>query len=199
VASTTINQFPYPAASDPPNGPAQIQSLALAVDKRSVSVFANDAARDAAIPSPTTGMACVSGSRFLVYRAGAWAKQGGPRELLYENGNAGASGVVAVGAGLTGVLSVNVPAAGVAADTAHVHLSVGILSTGSTVGSVVLLVNGIATAPQVFNIGVSSTPIPVVLEAPSTIPAATFAVGVNLQATSGSGCSVAYSAIRVTF
>jgi hypothetical protein len=198
VASTAINSYPYPAATDSPNGPSQIQDLALAVDKRSVAVFANDAARDAAIPSPTTGMVCTSGSRLLVYRAGAWAKQGGPRELLYENGNAGSSGVINVGAGATGVLSVNVPAAGVAADTGHVHVVLGLKSTGTTVGSVVLTVNGGSIAPQVFNLD-STASIPIPVEMPVTIPAVTFTLGVSINPTSGSSCSLSYSSIRFTF
>lgn len=198
MAVTTINAYRYPAASDPPAGNSQIQNLALDVDKRSVAVFANDAARDAAIPSPTTGMACVSGSRFLVYRASAWAKQGGPRELLYENGNAGSSGVINVGAGATGVLSVNVPAAGVAADTGHVHVVLGIKSSGTSVGSAVLTVNGGSTAPQVFNLDTTAS-IPIALEMPVTIPAVTFLLGISLTASSGSSLSLNYSSIRVTF
>lgn len=198
MPSTTINSFPYPDGAGAASIALYFQQLALAVDKRSVPVFTNDAARDAAIPSPTSGMVCVSGSRLLMYRAGVWAKQGGPRELLYEDGDAGASGTVNVGAGPQTVLSVSLPAAGVAADTAHAHVVIGLKSSGTTVGNAVLSVNGVATAGQIFNLD-SASSIPFPLEMPASIPSGTFGIAVAVSATLGSSCSMSYSSVRVTF
>ena len=46
---------PYPAASDAPDGPAQMAALALNLEKFAVPKFASAAARTSAIPTPTEG------------------------------------------------------------------------------------------------------------------------------------------------
>lgn len=189
--------------SDPAQGGFEIGRLLTGLAPYSIPRFATATLRDnaytAAGVSLQDGMCCYVGGRFLERRSGVWTKIGGPVELLYENGNAGGSGVVAVGAGATGVLSVNVPASGVASDTAFVHLSVGVLSTGATTGAIGLIVNGLASAPQQFNISTTVTPIPVVMAMHVSIPAATFTIGVQLTSATGNGSSIAYSAIRATF
>jgi hypothetical protein len=48
--------FPYPALSDAANGPVAFQNLAQAIEKRVVMVFADAAARTAAVAAPTAGM-----------------------------------------------------------------------------------------------------------------------------------------------
>jgi hypothetical protein len=56
VPNTTINGFPYPANSDAPAGPLQVQNLANAIDTRAVPRFSTISARNAAITSPVDGM-----------------------------------------------------------------------------------------------------------------------------------------------
>lgn len=81
MPTTPINGARYPAASDSPNGPLQIQNLALDYDTRVLPRFANETARNNAITSPQEGMHCilqaVSGSpsmpqREQTYRGGQW-------------------------------------------------------------------------------------------------------------------------------
>lgn len=47
---TPIRGLPYPELTGPPNGPAQMQALALALDSTGVPRYATAAARDVAIP-----------------------------------------------------------------------------------------------------------------------------------------------------
>ena len=49
---------PYPAATDAPDGPAQMAALATQLEKFAVPKFASAAARDSAIASPAEGDMC---------------------------------------------------------------------------------------------------------------------------------------------
>lgn len=77
MATTPLQALPYPSLSDPPNGPAQLQALAVAVEKQLVMRFATTAARDAAIPAPVEGMCAYIGSGDVAegpyyYHGSAW-------------------------------------------------------------------------------------------------------------------------------
>jgi hypothetical protein len=56
VTNTPINGLTYPALTDQPNGPAQLQTLVGQLDTRLIPRFANATARDAAITAPVEGM-----------------------------------------------------------------------------------------------------------------------------------------------
>jgi hypothetical protein len=53
--ATTPNGLYYPALSDSPNGPSQMQTAALALDHKVIGNFATAAARSAAITAPVLG------------------------------------------------------------------------------------------------------------------------------------------------
>jgi hypothetical protein len=53
---TTIATLPYPAQSDPPNGPDQFQQLAKAVESRLVNRFKSATERNTKISAPSLGM-----------------------------------------------------------------------------------------------------------------------------------------------
>lgn len=74
MAATSIAALPYPALTDTPNGAAQIQSLAQAVDTVVIPRFATTAARDAAITSPVAGQECwtTTPATFWHYSGTAW-------------------------------------------------------------------------------------------------------------------------------
>jgi hypothetical protein len=84
VANTPIATLPYPALTDSPNGPSQVQSLATALDSQVVPRFATTAARDAAITAPAAGQMCwtttpathwyYSGSGWIILGGGAYGR-----------------------------------------------------------------------------------------------------------------------------
>ena len=74
MPSTPRTSTPYPAGSDAPLGPAQMQALAENLEKYGIPRFASSAARDAAIPSPTEGDFCyrTDTDRLEMYTGAAW-------------------------------------------------------------------------------------------------------------------------------
>lgn len=74
MPSTPVTGAPYPSATDSPNGPLQMQNLALAFDDKVIARFATTAARDTAIPSPAEGMIvwCASPAGWYQRGGGAW-------------------------------------------------------------------------------------------------------------------------------
>lgn len=74
MPNTPIQGFPYPALSDAANGPVAFQNLAQAIEKRVVMVFADAAARTAAVTAPTAGMLSflTSTGAFEWYTGTAW-------------------------------------------------------------------------------------------------------------------------------
>ena len=73
MPTTTSSALPYPSSTDSPNGPLQLQNLALALDKLVSPMFATFAARNTAIPSPTPGQSCsVAGVRMTADAGGQW-------------------------------------------------------------------------------------------------------------------------------
>lgn len=74
MPNTPIQGFPYPALSDAANGPVGFQNLAQAIEKRVLMVFADAAARTAAVTAPTAGMMSflTTTGRFEYYTGIAW-------------------------------------------------------------------------------------------------------------------------------
>lgn len=74
MPNTTLQPLPYPALSDPANGPAALQALAQAAESRLVMRFASATARDAAVTAPVEGMVCwvTSDYTLYLYQTGRW-------------------------------------------------------------------------------------------------------------------------------
>lgn len=62
MATEPIQAGPYPVPADAPDGPTQIKAVVDWAAPRLNMRFATTAARDAAIPAPTEGMECVTGT-----------------------------------------------------------------------------------------------------------------------------------------
>ena len=77
MPNTTAQQLPYPAQGDPPNGPGQIQALALAVEPRLVQVFADATDRDNKVTAPAGGMLAwlQNPGQYASYDGTAWNAQ----------------------------------------------------------------------------------------------------------------------------
>ncbi len=56
MGSTPLASYPYPDLTDPPDGPGQFLAALAAAERRDVLGYADAAARNAAIVSPTDGM-----------------------------------------------------------------------------------------------------------------------------------------------
>jgi hypothetical protein len=75
VATEPIQAGPYPVPGDAPDGPNQLKAIVDWTAPRLNMRFASTAARDAAIPTPTEGMECVTGTgaamvKWLYFGAG---------------------------------------------------------------------------------------------------------------------------------
>lgn len=79
MANTPIASLPYPALSDAPNAPSQVQSLATALDSQLVPRYATTTARDAAITAPVAGQVCwtTTPATHWYYSGTAWIVIGG--------------------------------------------------------------------------------------------------------------------------
>lgn len=77
MPNTTLQGIPYPAQGDPPNGPAQMQALALAVEPRLVQVYADAADRDNKVTAPASGMLAwlQSPGTYAFYDGSTWTPQ----------------------------------------------------------------------------------------------------------------------------
>lgn len=76
--TTPILGIQYPQLADSPNAPYAFGTVADAIDTKIFPRFTSTAARDAAIPSPVTGQACVliispTNQGLQLYRKGAWS------------------------------------------------------------------------------------------------------------------------------
>ncbi|MGW6362096.1 hypothetical protein ACWFR5_44755 [Streptomyces sp. NPDC055092] len=75
---TSLGGLPYPQPSDAANIPQHLQSLAEAVDGRTVLRFADAASRDAKVVAPVAGMLAflTTPKQFTYYTGTAWAQLG---------------------------------------------------------------------------------------------------------------------------
>lgn len=77
--ATTANQgLPYPALTDSPNGPTQMQALAQAVETKLVMVFADATTRDQKISAPVAGMLAylTNPGVYVWYNGSSWVPLG---------------------------------------------------------------------------------------------------------------------------
>ncbi|CAJ61310.1 hypothetical protein FRAAL2664 [Frankia alni ACN14a] len=74
VGTTSMQGLPYPAQADPPNGPGQIQALAVAVEPRLVMSYADASDRDSKVLTPSGGMVAwlQNPGCHAVYDGSAW-------------------------------------------------------------------------------------------------------------------------------
>ncbi|HVQ96141.1 MAG TPA: hypothetical protein VMU51_34290 [Mycobacteriales bacterium] len=85
MATTALQGLPYPVGSDTPAGNTQILTLANAIEKKAVMVFASAAARTSALSAasvaPTEGMLCwlEDVNRYEYYTGSAWVRLPGMR------------------------------------------------------------------------------------------------------------------------
>lgn len=92
---TPIRNLPYPLATDPPDVQGDLQDLAEALDTDTRNVvFADAAARDAAIPAPAQGMKCWIGDVEYAYLGGSWRVSWAPT-AWWTGDNDGTSGTPA--------------------------------------------------------------------------------------------------------
>lgn len=154
----------------------------------------------AALPASSPVAATIYQDRITWRRsASGWDRRGGPAVVLYENPSAGGSGVVNVGAGQVGVLSVNVPASGFVSDDGSVVVTLGLRSTGGgSIGTARVSVSGVTAASVGFNV-TSGNPVPLSIVIPRlTLPAVTFSVGVTLDVLAGVAAQMDHSSMRIT-
>ncbi|MFF3575790.1 hypothetical protein [Streptomyces mirabilis] len=100
---TPLGSLPYPQPADAANIPVHIQSLAEAVDGRTVLRFADAATRDAKVTAPVAGMLCWLGTpkQYWYYTGSAWT-QLAPGPVHKANTTAGTTTSTAYVETLTG-------------------------------------------------------------------------------------------------
>lgn len=74
MPSTTRTGTPYPAYSDVPDVPADLQALILGLEPYTNLRYANTGARDADITSPINGMICAVAGLPYIYSGGSWKR-----------------------------------------------------------------------------------------------------------------------------
>lgn len=74
MPNTPLQGLPYPALSDPANGPVGFQNLAQALEKKLVQVYTDGADRAAKVTAPTAGMFTflTATGRYEYYTGTAW-------------------------------------------------------------------------------------------------------------------------------
>jgi len=72
VPTTSSSGLRYPASSDTPNIPQDMQNLASDLDKKVLPSFASITARNTGIPSPTQGQCCTVNGMLHRYDGTAW-------------------------------------------------------------------------------------------------------------------------------
>lgn len=88
ATSTPINGWSIPQLADVANIETAITSFASGVDSRVNPIFANNAARDSAIPSPTAGQECfvTTDNIKYVYRNSTWKMLSPYRSVVVTGG-----------------------------------------------------------------------------------------------------------------
>jgi hypothetical protein len=90
MATTPLQALPVPSLTDPPNGPSQFLTFGTAVEQKLNMVFADAAARDAAITGPVAGMVVFLSTpkRWYYYDGSAWILSGGSLPRCFLTGGA---------------------------------------------------------------------------------------------------------------
>jgi hypothetical protein len=84
MPNTPLQTLPYPALSDPANGPVGFQNLAQAVEKKLVQVYVDATDRAAKVTAPTAGMLCylTTAARYELYNGTAWVPLGAGQQAV---------------------------------------------------------------------------------------------------------------------
>ncbi|MFF3750106.1 hypothetical protein ACFYYH_06530 [Streptomyces sp. NPDC002018] len=129
---TPLGNLPYPQAADAANVPLHIQSLAEAVDGRTVLRFADAAARDAKVTAPVAGMLVwlTSPGRYVHYTGGQWQPVV-PGPVHKANTTAGTLAATAYSETLTGSTGDPTAVTFTAPPSGSVLVSVGARISGS--------------------------------------------------------------------
>ncbi|MEU9875110.1 hypothetical protein [Streptomyces phaeochromogenes] len=130
---TPLGSLPYPQPADAANIPVHIQSLAEAVDGRTVLRFADGAARDAKVTAPVAGMLCwlSTPKQYSYYTGSVWA-QLAPAPVHKANATVGTTAATAFVETLTGSTGDPTVAAFTAPASGSVLVSVGARISSST-------------------------------------------------------------------
>jgi hypothetical protein len=131
---TPLGGLPYPQPSDVANIPLHLQSLAEAVDGRTVLRFADAASRDAKVVAPVAGMLAwlSTPKQFTYYTGTAWA-QLGPGPSHKANTTQGTTSSTTYVETLTGSTGDPTIAAFTAPPSGSVLVSVGARANSSAV------------------------------------------------------------------
>ncbi|MFI6334734.1 hypothetical protein [Streptomyces sp. NPDC050535] len=126
TAYTPLNGLPYPRPADTADLPLHLQSLAEAVDGRTVLRYGTAALRDAAITTPVAGMVVwlTSPGQLTHYTGTLWAPVA-PVPVFLHNNDAGTTTATAASETLTDALGDPLVAAFVAPPTGRAIVTVG--------------------------------------------------------------------------
>lgn len=126
TAYTPLNALPYPQSTDTANLPLHFQSMAEAIDSRTVLRFATAAARDAAITTPAAGMvAWLSTPGQLTHYTGTLWAPVAPVPVFKSNNDAGTTVSTTAVEVLTDSSTTAVTAAFTAPPTGQVIVALG--------------------------------------------------------------------------
>ncbi|MFD3378374.1 MULTISPECIES: hypothetical protein [unclassified Streptomyces] len=139
---TPLGSLPYPQPADAANIPVHIQSLAEAVDGRTVLRFADGAARDTKVTAPVAGMLCwlSTPKQYWYYTGSVWA-QLAPAPVHKANATVGTTASTAFVETLTGSTGDPTAAAFTAPASGSVLVSVGARISNSTTGTCFMSAN----------------------------------------------------------
>ncbi|MEU9955920.1 hypothetical protein [Streptomyces sp. NPDC050982] len=139
---TPLGSLPYPQPADAANIPVHIQSLAEAVDGRTVLRFADGAARDAKLTAPVAGMLCwlSTPKQYWYYTGSVWS-QLAPAPVHKANSTVGTTAATAFVETLTGSTGDPTAAAFTAPASGSVLVSVGARISNSTTGTCFMSAN----------------------------------------------------------
>ncbi|MFD9191694.1 hypothetical protein ACFWCA_26100 [Streptomyces phaeochromogenes] len=139
---TPLGSLPYPQPADAANIPVHIQSLAEAVDGRTVLRFADGAARDAKVTAPVAGMLCwlSTPKQYWYYTGSVWT-QLAPAPVHKANPTVGTTTATAFVETLTPSTGDPTAAAFTAPASGSVLVSVGARINSSTTGTCFMSAN----------------------------------------------------------
>ncbi|MEU6029355.1 hypothetical protein ABZ825_20470 [Streptomyces tauricus] len=140
---TPLGSLPYPQPADAANIPVHIQSLAEAVDGRTVLRFADSAARDTKVTAPVAGMLCwlSTPKQYWYYTGSVWA-QLAPAPVHKANATSGTTTSTAFVETLTGSTGDPTAAAFTAPASGSVLVSLGSrISNSAAAGTCLMSAN----------------------------------------------------------
>ncbi|MPY64882.1 hypothetical protein [Streptomyces spongiae] len=126
TAYTPLSGLPYPQPTDTANLPLHFQSMAEAIDSRTILRYANAAARDTAITTPAAGMVAwlSSPGQLTHYTGTVWAPVA-PVPVFLFNNDAGTTNSTTASETLTGATGDPLVASFVAPPTGKAIVTVG--------------------------------------------------------------------------